>query len=257
MKENVRSLSEKLDEKQENIRLNSVNSRKTSLQRCDWSKLIEHLHYFFLYIYKMLNVGKETYKNNNVEVIVDGIGTLWLNENHIEKKLGHKSLPFITNKYDEVYKKHRYDLVNEPKKQPNRRFLHSDLALKIIVNCRTDESCNLNRNFGFRLHDVINTNEQTILESIKDVFEGEDTLTSNSVLGYRIDLYFHKHNLAIEVSELGHDDRYLGNKIERQKVLEKELDCVFIKINPGEENFNIFKVINKIHKHNKRSTKNY
>ena len=32
MKENVRNLSEKLEEKQENTRLNSVNLRKTSLQ---------------------------------------------------------------------------------------------------------------------------------------------------------------------------------------------------------------------------------
>ena len=31
MKENVRNLSEKLEEKQENMRANSVNSRKTSL----------------------------------------------------------------------------------------------------------------------------------------------------------------------------------------------------------------------------------
>ena len=31
MKENVRNVSEKLEEKQENMRLNSVNSRKTSL----------------------------------------------------------------------------------------------------------------------------------------------------------------------------------------------------------------------------------
>ena len=31
MKENVRSLIEKLEEKQENMRLNSVNSRKRSL----------------------------------------------------------------------------------------------------------------------------------------------------------------------------------------------------------------------------------
>ena len=31
MKENVRNLSEKLEEKQENMRLNSANSRKTSL----------------------------------------------------------------------------------------------------------------------------------------------------------------------------------------------------------------------------------
>ena len=79
------------------------------------------------------------HENNNIEVIVDDIGTLWLNEKHAEEKLGHKNLPATTNKYDQVYKKHRYELVNRPKKQPNRRFLRSDLALKVIMDCRTSE----------------------------------------------------------------------------------------------------------------------
>ena len=165
--------------------------------------------------------------NNNIEVIVDGIGKLWLYEKHIEEKLGHKNLPVITNKYDPVYKKHRYELVDKPKKQPNRRFLRSDLALKVIMDCRTDESCNLKRNLGFRLHDVINAKEETVLRSIKDTFQVENIQTQYSVLGYRIDLYFHKHKLATEVDELGHADRNLSNETERQKALEKELDCVY------------------------------
>ena len=100
-----------------------------------------------------------------------------------------------------------------------------DLALKVIMDCRTDESCNLKRNLGFRLHDVINTKEQTVINSIKDAFEGEDMQTQYSVLGYRIDLYFHKHKLAIEADELGHADRNLSNEIEKENALEKELDC--------------------------------
>ena len=79
--------------------------------------------------------------------------------------------------------------------------------------------------------------------------------TQYSALCYRIDLYFHKYKLAIEVDELGHADRNLSNEIERQKALEKELNCVFIRINPDEKNFNIFKEINKIHRHIKKSTK--
>ena len=71
-----------------------------------------------------------------------------------------------------MYKKHRNELVNNPKKQSNRRFLHSNLVSKIIMDCRTDKSCNLKRNLGFELHDVINTKEQTVLNSIKDAFEG-------------------------------------------------------------------------------------
>ena len=59
-------------------------------------------------------LAKKTYENNDIEVIVDGIGMLWLNENHIEEKWGHKNLPVITNNYEQVYKKHRYKLVDKP-----------------------------------------------------------------------------------------------------------------------------------------------
>ena len=96
-------------------------------------------------MYKMVNIDKKTHENNDIEAIVDGIGKLRLNEKHIEQKLGHKHFPFITNKYDQVYKKLRYELANKSKKQPNRRFLYSDLALRVIMNCRTDESCNLKK----------------------------------------------------------------------------------------------------------------
>ena len=116
------------------------------------------------------------------------------------------------------------DMNKINKKQPNRRFLHNDLALKVIMDCRTDISCNLKRNLGFTLHDVINTKEPTVINSIKDPFEGEDMQTQYSFLGYRINLYFHKQKLAIEVDELEHAGRNRSNEIERQKVLEKELD---------------------------------
>ena len=81
---------------------------------------------------------QKTFENNDIEVIIDGINTLWLNRMHIEEQLGHKHLPAITNKYDKIYKKHRYELVDELIKQPNRRFWRIHLALKIIMDCRTD-----------------------------------------------------------------------------------------------------------------------
>ena len=95
---------------------------------------------------------------------------------------------------------------------------------------------------------MINTKEQTIINLIKDTFEGENIQTQYSALGYRIDLYFHENKLAIEVDELGHTNRNTNNEIERQKSLEKELNCIFVRINPDEKHFNIFKEINKIHR---------
>ena len=58
--------------------------------------------------------------------------------------------------------------------------------------------------------------------------------------------------LAIEVDELGHADRNPNNKIERQKALKREINCVFIRLNPDEKDFNIFKEISKIHRHIKK-----
>ena len=79
--------------------------------------------------------------------------------------------------------------------------------------------------------------------------------TQYTVLGCRIDLHFHKYKLAIEVDELGHNDRNIDYEIQRQRALERELNCVFIRINPDAVDFNIFKEINKIHRHINKLTK--
>ena len=80
----------------------------------------------------MFNTTKKTLENNSIEVIADSGNALWQNQKNIEEKLGHKSLPVVTNKSEKIYKKSRYELVNKPIKQPNRKFLHINLALKII-----------------------------------------------------------------------------------------------------------------------------
>ena len=88
----------------------------------------------------MVNITKQTYEANGIVVITDKIGGLWLNERHIQKQLDLKNLPALTNNYDKEYKKQRSKL-NESAKQSHRIFIHVDLALKVIIDCRTDESC--------------------------------------------------------------------------------------------------------------------
>ena len=72
------------------------------------------------------------------------------------------------------------------------------------------------------------------------LFSAEKIILQHSVLGYRIDAYFPNYKLAIEVDEQGHKNNDIDYKIERQKGIEKELGCKFIRINPTKENFNIF-----------------
>ena len=49
----------------------------------------------------MVNITKETYENNDIEVIIDRFGKLWLNEKHVEQQLGHK----ITDSYKQIRRK--------------------------------------------------------------------------------------------------------------------------------------------------------
>ena len=93
----------------------------------------------------MANITKETYENNGIEVITDEFDKLWLNERHIQKQLGLKNLPTLSNNYDKGYKKQRSEL-NESTNQPHRRFIQVDLALKVIMNSKTDKSCELKEN---------------------------------------------------------------------------------------------------------------
>ena len=111
------------------------------------------------------------------------------------------------------------------------------------MNCRT--ICNLKRKLGFNLHDGISFKEQTVPGAMKKAFEGENMQTQYSVSGYRNYLYFYNYKFAVEVGESSHRDKHFENEIQRQKAIEKELGCEFIRINPGEQNSNIFIAINK------------
>ena len=63
--------------------------------------------------------------------------------------------------------------------------------------------------------------EQSVIKSIKNVFDGEDMQTRYSVLGYRIDLYFYEYKLAIEIDEFGHNDSNTDYEIKREREIEK------------------------------------
>ena len=44
----------------------------------------------------MVNIIKETHENNDIEVITNEFGKLWLNERHVQEQLGLKNLPALT-----------------------------------------------------------------------------------------------------------------------------------------------------------------
>ena len=64
------------------------------------------------------------YERNDLETIADSDEVLWLNEKIIDEGLDHKHLKVTTTKYLSDNRKHRYELVDEPKNNPTE-FLYT------------------------------------------------------------------------------------------------------------------------------------
>ena len=77
-------------------------------------------------------------------------------------------------------------------------------------------------------------------------FKGEKMCEQYNVDGYRIDFYLPENKLALECDELGHRERDIEYEVKRQKHIKEKLGYKFIKYNPDAEDFNLFKVINRI-----------
>ena len=107
------------------------------------------------------------------------------------------------------------------------------MSIKVIMDCRTTSAHKFRTRLGFKQYDVIITKEQSVLTKIMSSFEGENMKTQYNVLSYRIDLYFHDYKLAIEINENGHGDRNIDYEIKRQKAIEQELGCEFIRSEPN------------------------
>ena len=103
--------------------------------------------------------------------------------------------------------------------------MKEEFAFQIIINFRTAPAVHFKMKLGFNQYDPIMTQEQSVLSKIKTIFSAEEILLQHNVIGYKIDAYFPKYKLAIEIDELGHKNRYIGYEIRRQKALEKELYC--------------------------------
>ena len=97
------------------------------------------------------------------------------------------------------------------------------------MDCRTTAANKVRTRLEFKQYDVILTKEQSVLAKIKMLFEGENMETQYSALGFRIDLYSHDYEFAIEIDKNRQRNRNIDYEIKRQKAIEKELGCEFIK----------------------------
>jgi len=88
--------------------------------------------------------------------------------------------------------------------------------------------------------------EQEYIGYIMTTLSHEEYIHQYRCGPFRVDLYFPKHKIAVECDEFGHKDRDQEYEVYRQNFITKELDCVFIRFNPDEKDFNIFSVLQRL-----------
>ena len=132
--------------------------------------------YFLCCVCKMVEITKETWEENCVEVIVFN-GKNWLNETNTKDQLKHSNLAAVTLQYPLKYRKQRQELQNCGNCQPCRIFLKESLAtMQIIMDCRTTPAVTFRTKLGLSQLDPIITQEQSILSKIVTIFAAEEIM---------------------------------------------------------------------------------
>ena len=101
---------------------------------------------------------------------------------------------------------------------------------------------------------LVTCNEQDIISALQVAFEREIILTQYCIKNKRLDAYFSKYKLEIEVDEYNHECRNSNYEKSRQLMIECH-GISIIRTNPDAADFDMKRLINQLYKHIIESTK--
>ena len=161
----------------------------------------------------------------------------------------------IFDKCDPKKQKYRHKLLPNTKLQQYRVFVRNDLVGKKIKSCRKSSKRFLEFKKKLGLDpNLVTCDEQDIISALQVAFEGEIILTQYCIENKRIDAYFSKYKLGIEVDEYNHEGRNSNYEKSRQLMIESH-GIAIIRTNPDDSDFDMNKLINQIYKRISQSNK--
>ena len=102
----------------------------------------------------------------------------------IQVELGVKNMSDLkTKEVEGIYNKKQNNITTQEKEiykaRADDEFVHilSDLALKIIMDCRAPTATEFRSKLGHNHYNITLTEEQSVLRSLMDEFEGENMQT--------------------------------------------------------------------------------
>ena len=147
---------------------------------------------------------------------------------------------------DPVFKR---QLVTQTRGGPQlMTYVNKEGIRRFLLRSRSVAALDIGKMFDVNLlQDRVVPVELCTITSIMKAFKGERMIHQYATGNYRIDLYFEDYKLAVECDEERHK-LHQDYDEKREKILKQELGCSFIRYSPQNEGFDIFDVINTIHK---------
>lgn len=130
-------------------------------------------------------------------------------------------------------------------RQQETTMLTEQGVKRLLCSSRKPLAVRIAKKAGIKVHNKYTSIETSIILMIQKTFKGEEILDQYPVGPYRIDLYFPKYKLAIEIDEDAHRNKIIADMV-RQDVISKELGCIFLRI---PEKTDIFHYLNLIYTH--------
>ena len=194
----------------------------------------------------MVQISKKGYEKCEVEII-DKRRYFWVNRKDLEVESDVANWAQIFDKCDPEKQKYRQELTPNAEYQRCRVFVRNDLVERKIKSCRKSSKRFLEFKKKLGLDpNVVTCDEQDIISAFQVAFEGEIILTQHCIKNKRIDAYFSKYKLGIEINEYNHESWNSNYDKSRQLMIESH-GITIIRTNPDAADFDMSKLINQIY----------
>ena len=202
----------------------------------------------------MVQISKKWYEKCEVEII-DKERYFWVNRKDLEVKSEVTNWAQNFDKCDPEKQKYRQELTSNAEYQRCRMFVQNDLVERKIKSCRKSSKkfLEIKKRLGLD-PEVVTCDEQDIISALQVTFEGEIILTQHCIKKKRLDAYFPKYKLGIEVDEYNHEGRNSNYEKSRQLMIESH-GITIIRTNPDAADFDMNRLINQIYTQIIKSTK--
>ena len=123
-------------------------------------------------------------EKNDAEAIEYG-GEIWINQEHVQKKLDIANITDRIQYYSSEFKKMRSEIQECGKHQPCRIFINNTLAIEITMNAVKTEAAIFREKFGVKQHDKVLCKQQPSGLGLKKLFPSEDIIEEYFALHYK------------------------------------------------------------------------